>query len=326
MNVFIDANILLNFFHFTSDELDALYNVFASQEQGTAVVHLTEQVCHEFTRNREPKIDDALRRFRQLETPVQLPSFMRGYEEYSEIRELSRELREKLKAISEKATVDIREKNLAADHVIAYILERSAITQTSSEIYDSARIRMDIGNPPGKRGSIGDAINWLLLLEAVPKGQDLHIITEDGDFYSIFDENAINPFLEEEWREKKQSSVRVYRTLGAFMKEHFDGVTLSFDQEKRALIDELADSPNFAATHGLIASLNSYGYFSLEEARAILDAADRNNQVGMIITDQDISDFLAKAVLPHRANLPKTAHQEIMDIVRAQQAGQLNLQ
>jgi hypothetical protein len=50
MNVFIDTNILLNFFHFTSDELDALYSVFASQQQGAAMVHLTDQVCREFRR------------------------------------------------------------------------------------------------------------------------------------------------------------------------------------------------------------------------------------------------------------------------------------
>ena len=320
MHVFIDANILLNFFHFTADELDALNNVFASQEQGAAIVHLTDQVCDEFRRNRESKIKDALKRFRQLEPSVQLPSFMRGYEEYADILALAGTLREKLKAISEKATVDIRQKNLNADHLIGDIFERSAITETSSEVYDSACMRMDIGNPPGKRGSIGDAINWLLLLQAVPNGQDLHIISEDGDFYSALDETAINPFLEEEWRQKKGSSVRVYRTLSEFMKEHFDGVALSFDQEKRALIGALVDSGSFAATHAIIASLNNYGYFSLEEARAILDAADRNNQVGMIITDQDISDFLAKAVLPHRANLEKPAHQEILQLVLEHQA------
>ncbi len=324
MNVFIDTNILLNFFHFTADELDGLNNVFASQEQGAAMVHLTDQVRDEFRRNRESRIIDALKRFGQLEPSVQLPSFMRGYEEYDEIRELAGALSEKLKAIRQKATDDIRRKNLTADHLIGDIFERSAITQTSSAVYDSARMRMDIGNPPGKRGSIGDAINWLLLLQAVPNGEDLHIISEDGDFYSTLDETAINPFLEEEWREQKQSSVRVYRTLSEFTREHFDGVALSFDQEKKALIDALADSPTFAATHALIANLNKYGYFSLGEARAILDAADRNNQLGMIITDQDISDFLAKAVIPHRSNLDETAHQEIIDAILADQAGRDN--
>jgi predicted nucleic acid-binding protein len=45
MHVFIDTNVLLNFFHFTKEEIDALSNVFASHEHGAANVHLTEQVC-----------------------------------------------------------------------------------------------------------------------------------------------------------------------------------------------------------------------------------------------------------------------------------------
>ena len=52
MHVFIDTNILLNFYHYTSDELDALNNVFASHNQGAANVYLTDQVCDEFKRNR----------------------------------------------------------------------------------------------------------------------------------------------------------------------------------------------------------------------------------------------------------------------------------
>ena len=320
MHVFIDANILLNFFHFTSDELDGLNDVFASHEQGAATVYLTDQVCDEFKRNRESKIKDALKRFKQLKASAQLPSFMRAYEEYREIHELSGALQEKLKAISEKATEDIRQQNLKADHLIGDIFERSEIAETSTQIYDRARMRMHIGNPPGKPGSIGDAINWLILLEAVPNEQDLHIISEDGDFYSSLYKTAINPFLDEEWRHEKQSSVRAYRTLSEFMKEHFDGVALSFDQDKKALIDDLLDSGSFAATHSLVATLNNYGYFSLEEARAILDAAEANSQVGMIITDPDVSDFLMKAVLHHRANLEKPVHQEIVESVLAEQA------
>ena len=86
MHVFIDTNILLNFFHFSKDELDALNNVFASHEQGAAKVHLTQQVCDEFRRNRENKIKDALKRFKESKFTVQLPSFMKGYEEYDSIR------------------------------------------------------------------------------------------------------------------------------------------------------------------------------------------------------------------------------------------------
>ena len=315
MHVFIDTNILLNFYHFTGDDLDALNNVFASHEQGAANVYLTDQVCNEFKRNRESKIKDALRRFNEYKTAAQLPSFMRSYEEYTEIQELSKELKNKLKCISSKANDDIKNKNLQADRLICEIFRHSAIIITSIEIYNSARMRMDIGNPPGKPGSIGDAINWLVLLEAVPNEQEMHIISEDGDYYSALDEKDINPFLEEEWRDRKQSKVRVYRTLTQFMSTHFDGVALSFDQNKKALIQALVDSRSFARTHSLIADLNDYGYFSLEEARAILDAAESNGQFGMIVTDPDISEFLVKAVLPHRRNLDESSHQGIIDSV-----------
>lgn len=324
MHVFIDTNILLNFYHYTSDELDALNNVFASQDQGAANVYLTDQVCDEFKRNRESKIKDALRRFREVKVAAQLPSFMRSYEEYTEIRDLSNTLREKLSSILEKANEDIKNKALQADSLINDIFHRSEVIETTEELFLRAKMRIEVGNPPGKKDSLGDAINWVTLLSAVPENEPLHIISEDGDFYSLLDDKVINPFLEEEWRSAKNSDVRVYRTLSEFMTEHFAGVALSFDQEKRALIDDLAESGSFARTHSLIASLNQYGYFSLEEARLILDAAASNSQVGMIITDYDVSDFLAKAALPHRDNLTDAEYQQILDDVVAEQAERKN--
>ena len=45
-----------------------------------------QQVCDEFRRNRENKIKDALKRFKESKFTVQLPSFMKGYEEYDSIR------------------------------------------------------------------------------------------------------------------------------------------------------------------------------------------------------------------------------------------------
>ena len=89
MHVFIDTNVLLNFFHFTKEEIDALNNVFASHEHGAAKVHLTEQVCDEFHRNRESKIKDALKKFKDARFAAQLPAFMKQYEEYEQIRQKS---------------------------------------------------------------------------------------------------------------------------------------------------------------------------------------------------------------------------------------------
>src|SRR5882757_1535410 len=121
MHVFIDTNILLNFFHFSKDELDALNDVFASHEHGAAKVHLTQQVCDEFKRNRENKIKDALRRFKEIKFAAQLPSFMKAYDEYNTIRRLSTELQGLVKSISERVDADIVAKRLVADSLISDI-------------------------------------------------------------------------------------------------------------------------------------------------------------------------------------------------------------
>lgn len=315
MHVFIDTNILLNFYHFTKDDLSELHNVFASHEKGAVKVYLTEQVRDEFSRNRETKIKDALKKFNSFNFNAELPSFMRDYEEYNEIIRLNRSLQQQLKNINKKAESDIKYKNLEADKLIERIFQSSEILHTTPEIYQKACQRTEVGNPPGKKDSIGDAINWLMLLDQIPEQAQLHLISEDDDFYSILNEKLINPFLEQEWKEQKKGSARAYRTLTEFMKEHFDGFTLSFDEEKKELIQSLFDSGSFANTHSLVEKLNSYGYFSLEEARLILEATENNDQVEAIITDDDVSEFLIKAVIPHRNNLQKQNHQTIIETV-----------
>lgn len=320
MHVFIDTNILLNFFHFSKDELDALNNVFASHENGAATVHLTQQVCEEFKRNRENKIKDALKRFKEVKFSAQLPSFMKGYEEYSIIRKLSADLQQLSKSIMERAESDIASRNLQADGLIKEIFAKSEIIATTADLFSVASMRMAIGNPPGKSGSIGDAINWTVLLQSVPEGEDLHVISEDGDYYSAINEDSAHPFLEEEWMEKKKSTLRVYRTLSGFMKEHFDGVAFSFDKTKEALIDSLFMSGTFASTHHIIGKLESYSYFSLKEVEKIMSAAVVNNQFGWIVTDNDVSDFLNRVAVPRLDGLSDAEHKAILIKVIEEQA------
>lgn len=315
MHVFIDTNILLNFFHFSKDELDALNDVFASHEHGAAKVHLTQQVCDEFKRNRENKIKDALKRFREIKFAAQLPSFMKAYEEYNTIRRLSTELQGLVKTISEKVDADIVAKRLVADNLISDIFARAEIIPTSPEVFAVASMRVTIGNPPGKAGSIGDAINWTLLLQTVPDEEPLHVISEDGDFYSTLNEDAVHPFLEEEWRVRKRSSLHVYRTLSAFMKEHFDGVAFPFDRTKEALIDDLSSSGSFSNTHDLIAKLEGFSYFSLKEVERILAAAIENTQFGWIVIDDDVADFLNRVAVPRLGGITDPHQAEVLQRV-----------
>ena len=320
MHVFIDTNILLTFFHFTDEELDGLQKVFASHEHGAATVHLPGQVRDEFRRNREARIKDALKRFTQTKYTVQLPSFMKAYDEYSDIRRLAGELREKSETMLERVNEDVASHSLLADKLITELFDNSEFIDTSDEIYDAAQRRMSVGNPPGKNQSMGDAINWLILLGHVPDGKDIHIISADGDFYSTLDDNRVHPFLEEEWRESKDSEVYVYRKLSMFLNEHFDGVAFYYDKEKDELIDALAFTGSFAGTHAVISELETHGYYSLIEVQRILDAVLSNSQVGLIVTDYDVSDFLNRVAVPRRPELTKPEHIEILDEVIEEKA------
>jgi predicted nucleic acid-binding protein len=325
MHVFIDTNILLNFFHFTKDEVDALSNVFATHQHGSATVHLTEQVRDEFMRNRENKIKDAIKKFKEVRFTAQLPSFMKSYEEYESIRKLSVELQRQAKSIMEKAEVDIAARNILADHLIKDIFENSQPVETTAAVFAAASMRMAIGNPPGKNSSIGDAINWTVLLSSVPDGEDLHVISEDGDFYSSLNENQAHPFLVDEWSRKKSSKLFVYRTLSSFLSTHFDGVAFSFDKAKDALIDDLAAAGGFSTTHHLIAKLENYSYFSLREVERILAAAVSNNQFGWIVTDNDVSDFLNRVAVPRLASIINTEQQEVIAKVIEEQVNRAKL-
>jgi hypothetical protein len=98
---------------------------------------------------------------------------------------------------------------------------------------------------------------------------------------------------------------------------------VSFDQQKRDLIEALETSSNFAATHAIVAELGKYRYYSLEEAKAILDAVDANSQVGRIITDPDVMEFLQTATLPHQTRLDDPRHVDIVAaITEAESVGE----
>jgi len=325
MHVFIDTNILLNFFHFTKEEIDALSNIFASHEHGAATVHLTEQVCNEFSRNRENKIKDALKKFKDVKFAAQLPAFMKQYEEYEQIRQKSMELQELAKSISNKVDSDVLESGLLTDALIKDIFAKSNPIPTTPELFAKAQMRSALGNPPGKNGSIGDAVNWIALLGAVPDGQNLHVISEDGDYYSTLDETRPHPFLAKEWSDTMHGKLLVYRTLSSFLKEHFDGVAFSYDKDKEALIDSLAESGSFAVTHNLIAKLEQFGYFSLKEVQRILAAAVANNQFGWIASDDDVFTFLRRVAVPRIGALtdPEQVEllQEMLDSKAAQKEG-----
>lgn len=157
-------------------------------------------------------------------------------------------------------------------------------------------------------------MNWIRLLEAIPKGEDLHLISTDGDFFSVVNETEPRPFLVDEWQREKQSSLCVYRSLGQFVKQHFEGMKLTFDPERTELIKSLAGSGSFATTHSIVGQLSKFDYFPKDDAKLVIFCCMHNGQVAAIAGDTDIAEFLAKAILPYKGALMNEDNKALFEI------------
>lgn len=66
-------------------------------------------------------------------------------------------------------------------------------------------------------------------------------------------------------------------------------------------IEKLILSPSFATTHYLISELMSFqNYFSLEEIEKLLNATYNNSQIGWIINDDDIKEFIGRLYISNK--------------------------
>lgn len=296
MNIFLDTNIFLSFYHFTNDDLEELKKLSVLLGQGKVKLYLPEQVIQEFTRNRENKIADALKQLREQKLDLRFPQFIKEYDEFDNLRQLQRSYSKIHVELIQKAITDIQAQDLKADKIIQDLFKNGIEIPVSGEIKELARTRMAVGNPPGKNGSLGDALNWEVLLKNIPNGEPLYFITDDKDYASPIDSNIFNAYLSKEWQDQKQSKVVYYKSLSEFFKEHFPKITLASELEKDLVIRDLANSSSFAETHTIISKLNKYSDFTIAQINAIIDATNSNNQVYWIIDDPDVKEFLQKVI------------------------------
>ena len=172
MNLFLDSNIWLSFYHMTNDDLEELRKIVVLITQKKLVLYLPEQVINEFRRNRDGKIADAMKRLRDEKLSDQFPQMCKEYTEYQEIRQLIDKYKRLKSRLIEQLTSDYSNKELKADQIIEELFLKAESIVITDELWECAKRRYDLGNPPGKDGSYGDAVIWESLLLKVPQGED----------------------------------------------------------------------------------------------------------------------------------------------------------
>lgn len=316
MHLFIDTNIYLAFYHFSSDDLEELQKLLVLLDNKSLTLYVTEQVVDEYERNRENKLADALNRFREIKLNHQYPQLCQAYPEYQSLRDLQKKFESSHSVLLSKLDTDIEEQSLKADQLLKSLFIKATHVKRSDKVVERARRRMEIGNPPGKTGSLGDAINWESLLEGVPEAQDIYIIADDGDWASALDRYQFKNFLFNEWAVRKKACVFYYRRLSTFFKDEFPDIKLATELEKELAIKKFAKSGNFGTTHVAVAKLSKIAEFTPVQANEIVSAVLSNNQIGWIASDDDVKAFLTSIIDKHSEQLESAeveAVRELMD-------------
>lgn len=289
LNVFIDANIWLSLYSFSSDDLDQ-FRKLGGLIGKEVEIYFPEQVRKEVYRNRENKIKEALAKLENLQMPI--PNLCKGYSQYGELRDKFRELQAMHSDFVRQIKRDIAQEKLHADLVIKEIFEKITPIECSHEIIALAKERFDTGDPPGKDRKYGDAINWVALLHGAPD-EDLCFVSADQDYRSQLNDGVFNAYLLKEWHETKHADLHFYKSLAEFLSQHLKVIELKNETFKAELTEELRESINFKHTHAIIGQMRQQSSWSSEQVQELCQIAQENSQVSGIIHDNDLSSFFS---------------------------------
>ena len=292
MNTFMDTNIYLSFYQYSNDDLEELKKLSILCSRNDCTLLINDQLISEYKRNRENKIHESLSNLVKQNLDLKFPHICEDYPEFIKMRDAQRKYSQAHDGVIEKIKKDVESMNLKADKTIAQLFLTSKRIKITEEIYEHAHKRVILGNPPGKKDSIGDAIHWEGLLSAIKKGEDIFFISDDSDFDSPLNKYKLNSFLEEEWSEKKDSKIHYFRSLSSFFTVHFPDISLESEIKKESLIEELSRSGNFATTHEKINQLSKFSGFTMTQINSIIAASISNTQILWIINDEDVKNFL----------------------------------
>lgn len=335
IHLFVDTNVLLNFYSYADDDLTKLQALVDEISPDGICLHLPEQVVNELERNRESKLKTAADQFGKEVLNIAVPRHMQAYPQAREYATAVQQVKSLRGTLISLAQADASNKTLHTDVLLRELFAKADRYAEDDGIFQRGLQRSQKGNPPGKNGSVGDQYNWEMLLEKVPD-EDLYIVSKDGDYSSLLNKNRPHPCLESEWRAKKNANLHIYSELGAFLNryretraqinefaaeivpapiealfpanEHVVDVPIDIplpeaepaNPEKEAAILELVHSPSFATTHSAVARLGQLREsLTKADAERLLNAALSNNQIGWIATDPDVYYFFTALMLDH---------------------------
>ena len=296
MQLFLDTNVYLSFFKRSSDDLQKLEAIAEHVIDGGIDLFIPDNVEIEFYRNREKVVADELKHLAsQKSNKVQLPRMADTNALATQIVEVSTSRNELIEQLSNELRQAAETSTLPADRVIRTLFDAGRRLSTTDEILARAKARVDLRNPPGKPGNIGDAINWECLLEACG-AVELHIVSQDSDFQSPLRGSEVHEFLLREWSARYNHPLHLHRYIGDFLRQHLPDYVLNYDNLTEYWILQLQGSADVESA--AIACEHIEGRdLSYEQSQRIIALAF--GDVGLFLTDDRIKRFFDYMLYNH---------------------------
>lgn len=287
MKLFIDTNIYLKFYHFSNDDLEELRKLTVLIDESKIELLLPIQVINEFRRNREVKIADALTKINEEKLTNNFPIFCKEYAEFQEMKNAISTYQTNKTKLIDKLKDSTENYNLKADLVINELFSKATRIDFDDKIIQKAKLRYNLGNPPGKNNSYGDAINWENLLIEVNYNEDLYFLSDDKDYYSQIDNNKFNKYLELEWKEIKNSKIYFYRSISNFFKDKYPDIKLASELKKDIRINNLENSKETAEAQLNIIKLLNFEDFNSTQINSIFKILFDNDHVFSVVNNEN---------------------------------------
>jgi predicted nucleic acid-binding protein len=297
-HVFIDTNVFLDFYResqhkYDKDKLDNILNKFI-EKSDTYKVYVTDYLKDEIFRNRAKVLKEQSDELsKKLKLTNGFSTVVRSLSTYDQFQKDLKSLEKSYQQLSNEFLKNSKDRLFDQDKFLSDFFEIYPIHQVSDAEKLAARDRFDFGYPPGKKDSYGDALNWLYLLSAVPINTDLYLVSRDKDFSNPLEQKEINPYLAQEWHQKKNGKI-IYLDSIVSLIHILDSADEEFEKTYISeQLDKLVNSPNFAETHSQISKLKSFvGKFTQEQIVQFITGFYKNPQINWISSDTDVKEFL----------------------------------
>ena len=314
MNLFIDTNIFLTFYHLSNADLEELEKLAYIIESNEIILYLPNQVKDEFYRNRANSIYKSIKHLTEQKISGRYPQIAKASNEFLRLEDAYRQFEKSKNKIIGEIKAAAKNKKLNADVLVERIFEGAKEISASSTIIESAKLRFDVGNPPGKGKSYGDAIIWECLLSDVTDQHELKVITDDGDYESDLFSGEMHEFLYNEWVDRKKSPIVLFKSISDFLKANYPDIELNDEMKKNYLILGLARASSFAESKSKLNQLSKYKEYTIKQVEDILEAALSNNQVYWIAHDWGVFNVLVDIVSEKQDQINPELYAQFIDV------------